>query len=104
VSFDVRFSAEAEEDLERLFDFVLDSANSIEDLDVAQAAVDAIRSAALNQLAVSPFSFRKAGRSPTRRELIIPFGTSGYVALYEVASPATVVVLAVRHQREEDYH
>jgi plasmid stabilization system protein ParE len=104
VSFDVRFSAEAEEDLERLFDFLLDSAKSIEDLDVAQAAVDAIRSAALNQLAVSPFSFRKAGRSPTRRELIIPFGTSGYVALYEVASPATVVVLAVRHQREEDYH
>jgi plasmid stabilization system protein ParE len=71
---------------------------------VAQAAVDAIRSVALNQLAVSPFSFRKAGRSPTRRELIIPFGASGYVALYEIASPATVVVLAVRHQREEDYH
>jgi plasmid stabilization system protein ParE len=104
VSFDVRFSAEAEEDLERLFDFLLESARSVEDLDVAQAAVDAIRSAALGQLAVSPFSFRKAGRSPARRELIIPFGTSGYVALYEVASSATVVVLAVRHQREEDYH
>ena len=104
MSFDVRFSAEAKEDLERLFDFLLESAKSVEDLAVAQAAVDAIRSAALNQLAVSPFSFRKAGRSATRRELIIPFATSGYVALYEVVSPATVVVLAVRHQREEDYH
>ena len=104
MSFDVRFSAEAEEDLERLFDFLLESARSVEDLDVAQAAIHAIRAAALNQLAVSPFSFRKAGRSPTRRELIIPFGTSGYVALYEVASPSTVIVLAVRHQREEDYH
>ncbi len=104
MTFDVRFSAEAEEDLERLFDFLLESAKTTEDLDVAQAAVDAIRSVALNQLAVSPFSFRKAGRSPTRRELIIPFGASGYVALYEIASPATVVVLAVRHQREEDYH
>ncbi|MBI2747754.1 MAG: type II toxin-antitoxin system RelE/ParE family toxin [Burkholderiales bacterium] len=104
MSFDVRFSAEAQEDLERLFDFLLESARSVEELDVAQAAVDAIRSAALNQLAVSPFSFRKAGRSPTRRELIIPFGTSGYVALYEVAGRSTVVVLAVRHQREEDYH
>ena len=104
MSFDVWFSAEAEEDLERLFDFLLESAKTIEDLDVAQAAVDAIRSAALNQLAVSPFSFRKAGHSSTRRELIIPFGTSGYVALYEIASPAAVVVLAVRHQREEDYH
>ena len=104
MSFDVRFSAEAEEDLERLFDFLLESAKTIEDLDLAQAAVEAIRSAALNQLASSPFSFRKAGRSPTRRELIIPFGKSGYVALYEVASPSTEIVLAVRHQREEDYH
>jgi len=36
--------------------------------------------------------------------LIIPFGATGYVALCEIASASTVVVLAVRHQREEDYH
>ena len=102
--FDIRFSAEAEKDLERLFDYLLDSAKTVEDPALAQAAVDAIRSCALNQLAVTPFSFRKAGRSPTRRELIIPFGTSGYVAADEVASRATVIVLAVRHQREQEYH
>lgn len=37
-------------------------------------------------------------------QLIIPFGATGYVALYEIANRTTVVVLAVRHQREEDYH
>ncbi len=102
--FDVRFSAEADDDLVRLFDFMLDRAETIEDLDAAQAAIEAVRSAALNQLAATPYSFRKSGKSSTRRELIIPFGATGYIALYEIASPSSVVVLAVRHQREEDYH
>lgn len=100
----LRFSMAAEGDLVRLFDFLLDRAETLEDLDLAQAALKALRSVALNQLAATPYSFRKAGNSPTRRELIIPFGASGYVALYEIASPSSVMVLAVRHQREEDYH
>jgi plasmid stabilization system protein ParE len=104
MTFDVRFSVSAEEDLIRLFDFLLDRAATLEDLEIAQAAVDAIRTACLHQLAFTPFSFRKTGRSATRRELIIPFGATGYVVLYEIASPSRVVVLAVRHQREEDYH
>lgn len=52
----------------------------------------------------SPFSFRKAAQNPAQRELIIPFSGTGYVALHEVVSPTKVVVLAVRLQREEDYH
>lgn len=104
MTFEVRFSAAADDDLGRLFDFLLDRAETEEDLDLAQAAIEAIRSAALHQLGDTPYSFRKAEKSPTRRELIIPFGTTGYVALYEIASPSSVVVLAVRHQREEDYH
>ena len=40
---------------------------------------------------------------PFMRELIIPIGTSGYVALVEIESNTTVTILAVRHQREEDY-
>ncbi|MFT4193426.1 type II toxin-antitoxin system RelE/ParE family toxin [Ottowia sp.] len=102
--FSVRFSAEAEEDLDRLLDFLLDRARTLEDLELAQAAIDAVRVAAQKQLAVTPYSFRKAGKSPTRRELIIPFGATGYVALHEIDSPTSVIVLAVRHQREEDYH
>lgn len=102
--FEVRFSAAAEEDLERLFDFLLEKAETIEDLDLVMEAIEAIRSSVPNQLARTPYSFRKAGKSSTRRELIIPFGAKGYVALYEIAGTSSVIVLAVRHQREEDYH
>lgn len=104
MSFVVELSPTAEADLERLFDFLLDQAETTEDLDRAQAAIDAVRAAAQHRLAITPFSFRKAARSPAQRELIIPFGSAGYVALYEIVSASTVVVLAVRHQREEDYH
>jgi plasmid stabilization system protein ParE len=104
MSFVVELSPTAEADLERLFDFLLDQADTTEDLDRAQAAIDAIRATARHGLAITPFSFRKAAQNPAQRELIIPFGTTGYVALYEIVSPSKVVVLAVRHQREEDYH
>jgi plasmid stabilization system protein ParE len=104
VSFVVRLSPTAEADLERLFEFSLDRAETTEDLDRAQAAIDAIRATAQHRLAITPFSFRKAAQNPAQRELIIPFGGAGYVALYEIVSTSEVVVLAVRHQREEDYH
>lgn len=104
MSFVVELSPTAEADLERLFDFLLDRAATSEDLDRAQAAIDSIRATAQHRLAITPFSFRKAAQSPAQRELIIPFGSTGYVALYEIVSMTKVVVLAVRHQREEDYH
>lgn len=53
---------------------------------------------------ITPFSFRKAAQNPAQRELIIPFGSPGYVALLEIVSPSKVVVLAVRDQREADFH
>jgi plasmid stabilization system protein ParE len=37
------------------------------------------------------------------RELVIGFGSAGYVALFEVTDAQTVTVLAVRHQREQDF-
>jgi len=104
MSFVVELAPSAEADLERLFDFLLDQAETTEDLDRAQEAIEAVRAAAQHRLAVTPFSFRKAAQNPAQRELIIPFGATGYVALYEIVSASKVVVLAVRHQREEDYH
>ena len=104
MSFVVELSPAAEADLERLFEFLIDRSETTEDLDRAQAAIDAIRAAAQHRLAITPFSFRKAAQNPAQRELIIPFGGTGYVALHEIVSPSKVVVLAVRHQREEDYH
>ena len=104
MSFVVELSPAAEADLGRLFDFLLDQADTSEDLDRAQAAIDAVKATAQHRLAVTPFSFRKAAQNPAQRELIIPFGSTGYVALYKIVSTSKVVVLAVRHQREEDYY
>lgn len=104
MNFGVEFSPTAEADLERLFDFLLDQADTTEELDRSQAAIEAVRATAQNRLAVTPFSFRKAAQNPAQRELIIPFGSTGYVALFEIVSASKVVVLAVRHQREEDFH
>ena len=104
MSFVVELAPSAAADLERLLDFLIDRCETAEDLERAQAAIDAIRAAAQHRLAVTPFSFRKAAQNPAQRELIIPFGGTGYVALYEIVSPSKVVVLAVRHQREEDYY
>jgi plasmid stabilization system protein ParE len=103
-AFEVRYSDSAQEDLLRLFDFLLDRAKTAEDFDAAQLAVDAIRDAVERSLSHSPFVYRKAGDSPFLRELLIPFRGAGYVALYEIKDAAHVTVLAVRHQLEDDYH
>lgn len=102
--FEVRYSDSAREDLLRLFDFLLDRAKTAEDFDSAQAAIDVIRDTVERSLSRAPFIYRKAGDSPFLRELLIPFGGAGYVALYEIEDAAHVTILAVRHQLEDDYH
>jgi len=106
MSFKVRFAPGAEQDLEWLFDVLLERAGSVEDLDAAQRLIDSLRLTITSGLALTPYSFRKAGdgRRSTRRELIVPAGSTGYVALYEIDSAASVLVLAVRHQLESDCH
>jgi plasmid stabilization system protein ParE len=104
MSFVVELSPAAETDLGRLFGHLLGRADTTEAPDRAQSAIDVIRDTMQRQLATAPFSFRKAARSPVQRELIMPFGGSGYLALYEIVSPSKVAQLAVRHQCEEDYH
>jgi plasmid stabilization system protein ParE len=105
VTFRVRLTREAEADVERLFDFVLQRELERDggDLSLAEQAVAAIR-AGFATLKTSPFTCRKAGQSPFLRELIIPFGRSGYVALVEIESATDVVFVAVRHQLEDDYY
>ena len=105
MSFRVLLTREAEADLERLFDFVLEReiARSGGNLELAEQAIVAIR-AGVATLQTSPFTCRKVSQSPFLRELIIPFGHSGYVALFNIVDPTDVVVSAVRHQLEDDYH
>ena len=96
-NYRVRFTKGAEADLIRLYDFLLGS-----DVAAAEKALGAIRSG-LELLAFSPFACRKvAPHMPRHRELIIPFGKAGYVALFEVDDAKTVTVIAIRHQREYD--
>ncbi len=37
------------------------------------------------------------------RALLFSFGTSDYVALFEIDNEKTITILALRHQREEGY-
>ena len=101
MTYAVRFTKEAERDLLRLIDFLI-----VQDLSAARKAQAAIIEA-VKFLTIFPFSCRKAEGSTGNsfvRELLIPFGIAGYVALFEIDDANTVTVLAVRHQREDDYH
>jgi plasmid stabilization system protein ParE len=105
MTFQVQFTRSAQEDLERLFDFIIERelASATGDLDIADRALEAIR-VGIQVLQTSPFTCRKASNSPFLRELVNPFGSSGYVALFEIANAHEVIIAAVRHQREDDYY
>lgn len=105
MTFKVIFSEAASQDLEELSDFALQREldSDTGDLDIPARALQAIKDG-IRFLEASPFACRKAGSSPFLRELVIPFGRTGYVALFEIVDSDTVIVGAVRHQREDDYH
>lgn len=98
MNYRVRYAPSAVDDLQRLFDFLAD-----QDIAAAERARDAIANA-MAFLESFPFSCRKASsENPFLRELVISFGSYGYVALFEVEGSNTVTILAVRHQREDDF-
>lgn len=94
----------AEEDIQRLFDHLIDRAAFVEDLLKATETMQELRETMRSLLTRHPMIFRKAADSPFLRELIVPLGARGYVVLFEVLEAGVVRVLAVRHQREDDYH
>lgn len=102
--YTVRLLHEAVADLRRLEDFAIERelASETPDWTTPQRALDALREG-VRVLSWSAYSCRRAelgnGRS---RELIIPFGGSGYIVLFEIIDD-DVLVGVVRHQREEDY-
>lgn len=104
MTFKVEFTPEAVADLDRLFDFLLDRAETVEDAMRAYEAVAVIREVANCHLSMTPYSYRKVGHRPTLRELIVPFGSTGYVLRFDIRTPELVLVIGARHQREEDYH
>jgi plasmid stabilization system protein ParE len=99
LSYRVRYTAEARADLLRLYAFLLER-----DAPAARRALDAIRKAA-DLLSSFPYTCRKVEPdNPYLRELVVSFGDAGYVALFEIEDERTVTILAVRHQREDDYY
>ena len=99
MSYRVRLAPRAADDLQRLFDFLAET-----DLAAAEHVREAIAKG-FSFLQDFPFACRKAApENPLLRELLIEFGQSGYVALFEIEDADTVTILAVRHQREDDYY
>jgi plasmid stabilization system protein ParE len=96
---------EAAEDLLRIEDFIIERelAGATPDLDVVRRLRDAV-DRALRLLEFSPYSCRKAARAVNdkQRELIIPFGSAGLVAAFEVRGEV-IRIGAIRHQLEQDY-
>jgi len=85
-------------DVQRLYRFLAPKNKA-----AAHRAIKAIRTG-VKILAHQPQSGRPVeGMDQEFREWLIDFGSSGYIALYRFDGES-VVILAVRHQREEEYH
>jgi plasmid stabilization system protein ParE len=98
VTFRVRYTGAARDDLRRLYQHLLDR-----DVNGARRARIKIAKG-VELLKEFPFTCRKASPdSPFLRELVISFGSTGYVMLSEIQDASTVTILAVRHEREDDY-
>jgi len=99
MTFNVRYTQSARKDIINLYNFLLN-----QDIKAAGQALNSINKVT-EFLQEFPFSCRKADENNSfLREVIIPFGSSGYVALFEIENNNTITILAVRHQREIDYH
>lgn len=91
------WSRRSQRDLQRLYRFL--APNSLR---AAQRAVHEVRTAVLKL-----GTFPQAGRPVAelggdRRELLIPFGDSGYALIYHFDG-STVEILTVKHRREAGY-
>jgi plasmid stabilization system protein ParE len=92
----VEVTERALSDLERVFDFIAE-----EDPVRARKQVLSVRRA-FELLAEHPLLGREAEEG--RRELILSRGRYGYIAKYRwLPAEDTVLILAVRHQREAGY-
>jgi len=95
----VRYAPAARDDLKRLYAFLLEH-----DIATARSAL-AVIIRGVDLLRQFPFACRKTDPgNPLMRELLVQFGASGYVLQYEIEDDEHLTILAVRHQREDDYH
>ena len=99
MTYQVRYTEAARLDVIRRYRFLLQK-----DVNAARQAFNAIPEA-VKILELFPFTCRKADQDdPFLRELMISFGSSGYIALFKVDEDNIVTIAAIRHQCEDDYH
>ncbi|HEX5932590.1 MAG TPA: type II toxin-antitoxin system RelE/ParE family toxin, partial [Pseudorhizobium sp.] len=92
MSYTIRYTQQALDDIDRLYDYLV-----AYDIELAERAYQAMQKA-IASLAIFPFSHRKAaGDDPFLREILVLFGSSGYVVLYRVQSDGILTVAALRH-------
>ncbi|AKR43095.1 type II toxin-antitoxin system RelE/ParE family toxin [Methylophilus sp. TWE2] len=98
MSYRVRLTKEAREDLKRLYAFLLSK-----DRAAAEKALKGIHQA-IEAVTLFPYTCRKAlDDNAFLRELVMSFGDYGYVALFEIEAPDIITIIAVRHQRADDF-
>ncbi len=89
----VRWLPEAWQDIQRLYDFLVD-----QDPGAAARAMDALLDGA-DRLVEMPEIGRPMDDDTGRRELYLPFGVGAYVLRYRIESE-NVVIIRVWHGRE----
>ena len=96
MSYIVTWSPRAVSGIQKAYRFLAEK-----DADAAKAAAQALLQQA-DILEVFPNAGRPADDlEPEHRELLVPFGATGYVLLYRVdPENPLVTVLSVRHQKE----
>ena len=93
----VALSRWAQKDLPRLYAFLAKW-----DVHIAEEAIDTIL-LAFDGLHMPGIGAPVPGRAGVRK-LVIDFGDTGYTALYRYSkSTDTILVLAIKHQKELDY-
>jgi hypothetical protein len=101
VTWTVLLTCEAVTNLQLLEGFLVDIAMEQGEFDLPGRSGDATRNE-MRVLETNPCTCRKLSSNRLERELIIPYGRAGHVALFEIVSEVEVVVSALRHQREGD--
>ena len=93
----VIYSPGAIADLLRLRDFL-----KAKNVDAAKRAVAAIR-ADIAKAGFNPERYRPVEDLLHYREIIIDFGSSGYIARFRYEAGGDVVIVRIKHQLEDDF-
>jgi plasmid stabilization system protein ParE len=99
VSYSVKITPGARNDIKRLYAFLAQKHKPSAERSLLVLAK------AFDGLGLFPHSYRRVNsEDPTLREIAIPFGGSGYLAMLRVRDDLEEIrILAIRHQLEDDY-